>query len=257
MIDMALPIKPKVKKPRKETSYLKVVEKKAYKTISRNTAIDFLKSKKPFQRIVYTPLGKELRKNKELNNAIKLLLEKKELNSFKGKNFTVEKLNYTKLKDSQNNTHTGSFKINIKINGENKSLFLKLYSQKDYKLKHPFYIELHKGHNEFMALEVAKQVGVEVIPAHLGFTNLKTVNGRNILESGIVYDFTNLQRLDKYLLKDTPNRQQIIEKHHRLNLQLTSLGVRDGFTKNVFIDKKTSKLYFFDLYNTDFDFSRL
>jgi len=66
-----------------------------------------------------------------------------------------------------------------------------------------------------------------------------------------------MQRLDKYLLKDRANRIQMIEKHLKLNLKLQEIGVREGFTKNVFIDQNTSELYFFDLYHHNIDLSKL
>jgi len=51
-------LKPKIEKKTKSKPY-RIEKEKKYTQISRNTAVGFLKNQKPFQRIIYTPLGKK------------------------------------------------------------------------------------------------------------------------------------------------------------------------------------------------------
>ena len=231
----------------------KVIKKKAYKSIARNKVSDFYINNKAFRRIIYTPLGRKLRANKELNKALLFLLENKQKKEYVHKDFKIKRLNH---KNDNNIMHSDTFQIKIKIGKEKKNLFLKLYNSNNYQPKNITSIEVHKGHNEFIALEQAKQLGFKTIPAHLGFTSIKTVNGINILKSGIMYDFTNLIQLEKYL-SENKYKAKIKLKHTLMQGKLEEHKIRDAFSKNIFIDPKTEQLYLFDLYTMDVNLNSL
>jgi hypothetical protein len=213
-------------------------------------------------KLAYSQKGRKiLSENKGLLKAFREMNHKK-LTKYKDpKNrFTIKKVN-NKIKTSTNEMYI------IRIKKGKKKYFVKEINEEPTpNSKYPTFdkkLKIHlNGFYEMKALKILKDLGINIIDAHLGYLNIKSK------KAYIIYDFTNLKILQELIDKkkiDPEEISRIKEKimdakiiiENSLYDRKYDINSQNGIIKgprdmgdlvatNLFYEIKTKKMYFFD-----------
>jgi len=133
--------------------------------------------------------------------------------------------------------------LETKINGKSKKYFLKAHLRT---------LPIHYGINgvsEIKAIEILKQNGIEIIPAHFAM-NFKYKNKNYTI---IAYEYIPFPTLSVAIENGAIRKETAISllnnikgKVYEINKKIKPYYIWDIKSQNIFIDLKTKKLYVFD-----------